>query len=385
MQFANIMFQVIIMKIYVTQAGDSLYSIGKKYGVTIEQLINANGSTVTPTLIIGQAIIIPTAFDERPKKIINGYAYPVIERTALQSALPYLSNISPFSYGVKADGSLVMLNDADMIAIAGGSGVKPILIITTLTEEGIFNSQRSADVLQNDDFADTLIQNILNQLEKYDYFGVDIDFEYIPTELRENYAAFIAKLKSKIAPLGYKTFVSVAPKTSAAQRGLLYEAHDYALLGNAADFILVMTYEWGYTYGPPLAIAPLDKVEEVLRYAVSEIDPAKILIGIPNYAYDWTLPFVSGSRAESMSNTEAVNRARRVGANIMFNEKSKTPYYNYYKDGKEHIVWFEDARSINARMELVNELSLAGMSIWNIMDFYKPLYTTINNYFLPDK
>ncbi len=373
------------MKIYVTQAGDSLYSIGKKFGVTIEQLINANGSTVTPTLIIGQAIIIPTPPSERPKKIINGYAYPVIDRTALQSALPYLSNISPFSYGVKADGSLVMLSDADMIAIAGGSGVKPILIITTLTEEGVFNSQRSADVLQNDDFANTLIDNILKQLEKYDYFGVDIDFEYIPTEFRENYAEFITKLKAKISPLGYKTFVSLAPKTSATQRGLLYEAHDYALLGRAADYVLIMTYEWGYTYGPPMAVAPLDKVEQVLRYAVSEIDPSKVLIGVPNYAYDWTLPYVSGSRAESMSNTEAVDRARRVGANIMFDEQSQTPYYNYYKDGKEHVVWFEDARSINARMELINELGLAGMSIWNIMNFYKPLFTTINNYFLPDK
>ncbi len=385
MHLINIMFQVIIMKIYVTQAGDSLYSIGKKFGVTIEQLINANGSTVTPTLIIGQAIIIPTPYEDRPKKIINGYAYPVIERSNLQSALPYISNISPFSYGVNADGSLVLLNDADMIAIAGGSGVKPILIITTLTEEGVFNSQRSADVLQSDDFEDKLIESIINQLEKYDYFGVDIDFEYIPTNLRENYAEFITKLKSRIGPLGYKTFVSVAPKTSATQRGLLYEAHDYALLGNAADYVLVMTYEWGYTYGPPMAIAPLDKVEEVLRYAVSEIDPSKVLIGIPNYAYDWTLPFVTGNRAESMSNTEAVDRARRVGANIQFDEQSKTPYYNYYKDGKEHVVWFEDARSISARMELINELGLAGMSIWNIMNFYKPLYTTINNYFLPDK
>ena len=385
MQSANIMFQVIIMEIYVTQAGDSLYSIGKKYGVTIEQLINANGSTVTPTLVIGQAIIIPAPEQNRQKKIINGYAYPNIDRGALQSALQYLSHISPFSYGINADGSLVLLNDADIISIAGGYGVKPLLIVTTLTEQGTFNSQRSADVLESEEFANTLIQNIINQLEKYDYFGVDIDFEYIPSNLRENYAAFIENLKSKITPLGYKTFVSLAPKTSGIQRGLLYEAHDYALLGKAADYLLIMTYEWGYTYGPPLAVAPIDKVREVINYAVSEIDTAKILLGVPNYAYDWTLPYESGSRAESMSNTEAVNRARRVGANIHFDEKSQTPYYNYYKDGKEHVVWFEDARSVKARMELINEFSLAGMSIWNIMNFYKPLFTTVNTYFFADK
>ena len=71
--------------------------------------------------------------------------------------------------------------------------------------------------------------------------------------------------------------------------------------------------------------------------------------------------------------------------NIMFDEPSQTPYYKYYSDGKEHIVWFEDARSVNARMELVNSYGLAGMSIWNIMNFYRPLFTTINSYFLPDK
>jgi len=373
------------MKIYVTQAGDSLYSIGKKFGVTIEQLITANGNTVTPTLIIGQAVIIPTPLSDRPKKIINGYAYPNIERGALQSALQYISHISPFSYGINADGTLVPLNDADMISIAGGYGVKPLLIVTTLTEEGSFNSQRSADVLQNKDFEDTLIQNIINQLQTRDYFGVDIDFEYIPTELRESYALFIQNLKSKISPLGYKTFVSVAPKTSSTQRGLLYEAHDYTLLGKAADYVLVMTYEWGYTYGPPMAVAPIDKVKEVISYAVSEIEPKKILLGVPNYAYDWTLPYERGGRAESMSNTEAVNRARRVGANIEFDDNSQTPFYSYYAEGKEHVVWFEDARSVNARMELIKEFNLAGMSVWNIMNFYKPLFSTINNYFLPDK
>lgn len=48
------------MMIHVTQKGDSLYSIGKMYGVTIEQLLEANGPTVQPTLIVGQAVIVPS-------------------------------------------------------------------------------------------------------------------------------------------------------------------------------------------------------------------------------------------------------------------------------------------------------------------------------------
>ncbi len=366
------------MQIHVTQSGDTLYTIGKKYGVTIQQLIDANGETVMPTLIIGQAIIIPTPMQKLGSKLINGYAYPNISQNALVSATPYLSTLTPFSYGIKNDGTLTQLNDAQMLAIFNGPA---LLVVTTLTEEGVFNSNRAAQVLSEDEFSTTLIDNILAKLESGNYFGVDIDFEYIPPEYKNAYTDFISRLREKVSPYGYKVFVSLAPKTSTEQRGLLYEAHDYSALGSVADYVLIMTYEWGYTYGPPMAVAPLDKVETVLQYAVSQIPPEKVLMGIPNYGYDWTLPFVSGSRAESITNTQAITRARKVGANIEFDPVSQAPYYTYYKDGREHIVWFEDARSIKARMELINKLSLAGASIWTVMNFYKPLFYVIGSYF----
>lgn len=373
------------MKIHTVSKGESLYSIGKNYGVTIEQLMFANGDTVTPTLIPGQAVIIPTSVPPVGTKLINGYAYPNIDRGALNAVLPYLSTVSPFSYGVRADGSLIPINDTDLITISESAGVMPILVVTTLTEDGYFDSQRASDILQSDELSQTLIDNILQKLQSRDYFGVDMDFEYIPTENRQNYVDFIKKLRDTVSPYGYRTLVSLAPKTSSVQRGLLYEAHDYAGLGESADYVLIMTYEWGYTYGPPMAIAPIDKVREVVEYAVSEIPPQKILLGIPNYAYDWTRPYVAGSKAQSMSNTEAVNRARRVGAEILFDSQAQTPYYTYYLDGNDHIVWFEDARSVMARMELIKEFDLAGMSVWNVMSFYKPLWTTVNSYFLPQR
>ena len=379
------MLMVMKMIIHTVSKGESLYTIGKKYGVTIEQLIKANGNTVQPTLIIGQAVIIPTAEDKKQSKLINGYAYPNIDRGALISALGYISNISPFSYGIAEDGTLVNLVDTDIITISQSFSVMPILIVTTLTEEGIFNSSRAEQILQNESLADAVIENIALKLESNDYFGVDVDFEYIPAQNKTAYAEFIKKLKLKISALGYKTLVSLAPKTYAAQRGLLYEAHDYKALGEAADYVLVMTYEWGYTYGPPMAIAPINKVREVIEYAVSEIDAKKVLLGVPNYAYDWTLPYVQGSKAQSISNSFAIMNARSVGAEIVFDSQAMTPYYTYFKDEKEHIVWFEDARSVKARMELINEFGLAGFSVWNIMNFYQPLWTTANSYFLPKK
>ena len=99
---------------------------------------------------------------------------------------------------------------------------------------------------------------------------------------------------------------AVAPKTSDTQSGVLYEGHDYAAIGKAVDQVLLMTYEWGYTYGPPMAVAPIDAVERVVRYAVSRIEPGKLLLGFPNYAYDWTLPYEAGlTRAVVIGNEAA--------------------------------------------------------------------------------
>ena len=93
------------------------------------------------------------------------------------------------------------------------------------------------------------------------------------------------------------------PKTSREQAGTLYEGHDYAAVAANTDAVLLMTYEWGYTYGPPMAVAPLPSVRRVVEFALTEMPPEKIFLGFPNYAYDWTLPHAPGT-------TRAVDRER---------------------------------------------------------------------------
>jgi spore germination protein len=160
---------------------------------------------------------------------------------------------------------------------------------------------------------------------------------------------------------------AVAPKLSAAQTGLLYEAHDYPFHGATVDKVILMTYEWGYLSGPPQAVAPLNQVKRVLDYAVSVIPRNKILMGIPNYGYDWVLPYVRGTKATTFSNVEAVARALRNKADIKYDAAAQSPYFNYYDSQKrQHIAWFEDARSIVQKLNLVDEYKLAGISYWTI-------------------
>lgn len=118
-----------------------------------------------------------------------------------------------------------------------------------------------------------------------------------------------------------------------------------------------------------MAVAPINQVRNVVRFAVSQIQPDKIFMGIPNYGYDWTLPYERGaSAAKVVGNTEAINIAATYGATIMFDETSQSPYFEYYeRGGRKHIVWFEDVRSIKAKFDVISDFDLLGAGYWTVM------------------
>ena len=370
------------MRIVTIQPGDSLYKIGKTYGVTVDQLVAANGIDPNKYLVIGDSLIVPSPEEKWGPLIVNGYAYPFIDREVLKKTLPYLTYLSVFSYGVDDEGGLVspQVNDDEVVAMAIAAGVAPVLVLTTVDESGGFNSQRAVNLLESAPNRQRLAEELKAVVQAKGYRGVDVDMEYIPAELKQSYTDLVAYLREQLAPL--PVFVALAPKSSRDQRGLLYEAHDYQGMGGAATNTLVMTYEWGHTYGPPMAVAPINQVERVLNYAVSEIPPQKILMGFPNYGYDWLLPYEQGRPARSIGNYEAVALARKYGAEIQFDDTAESPWFRYYdRRGRQHEVWYEDARSYLAKLTLLQELGLGGVSIWNIMRFFQPLYTLLDGYF----
>lgn len=372
------------MEIYVVRAGDTLTSIGEMFDISARTLSAVNEIPLASGLVVGQTVVIPS--EERvPRRSItvSGYAYPFIGTSLLRSVLPFLTYLIPFTYGITPSGGLVDLNDETLLALSREYGTASLMHLSTLTEEGGFDSALADIVLNNAEARQNLIQNVISVIDEKGYSGIDVDFEFIPARNAAAYADFIAELRAILNAEGKIVIVALAPKTSADQRGLLYEGHDYALLGAAADYVLLMTYEWGYTYGPPLAVAPIPNVRAVIEYALTEIPAEKIYLGIPNYGYDWTLPFVQGeSRAQSISNVEAVDIARENGVEILFNESSQSPYFNYTApDGVRHEVHFEDARSIAAKLSLVEEYSLFGAGYWNLMRPFPQNWAVLSDMF----
>ena len=124
----------------------------------------------------------------------------------------------------------------------------------------------------------------------------------------------------------------------------------------------------GYSAGPPMAVSPIGPVRQVLEYAKTEIPANKIMMGQNLYGYDWTLPFVKGGAyARAISPQTAISLARENHAFIEYDYTAQAPFF-YYRDAsqKQHVVWFEDARSIQAKFDLLKELSLRGVSYWKL-------------------
>lgn len=136
-----------------------------------------------------------------------------------------------------------------------------------------------------------------------------------------------------------------------------------------------------------MATSPINNMRRVLQYGVSVIDPNKILMGIPNYAYDWPLPFVQGeTSAESLGNQEAIERGVQYGVTILFDEEAQSPYYYYTNaEGVQHVVWFDDVRSMNAKLRLIPEFGLHGGGVWQIMKFFPGLWLVAGSIFTIEK
>ena len=366
---------------HVVQPGETLSAVARLYGMPLRALYRNNFALRgDPAIQAGQTLVIAYEGEKLGETYTNGYAYPFIRASLLSAALPYMSQLTPFTYGINADGGLLPLDDEMLLSAARRLGAAPLMHLSSLTESDTFSSQRAVEVLTDQARQQALIDQVLETIDTKGYQGLDVDFEYIPAQQREDYAAFIQSLHRRLAPRGLPVVVALAPKTNARQRGLLYEAHDYQLLGAAADFVLLMAYEWGYTYGPPMAVAPLPNVRQVLDYAVTAIPREKIYLGIPYYGYDWPLPFRSGeTRARSISNQTAVDLAIREKAEIQYDQHAQAPWFYYTaEDGTVHEVWFEDARSLAAKLDLIREYGLHGAGYWSLMRPYPQGWTLLN-------
>jgi spore germination protein len=356
------------MFIYTVRPGDQLRQLAHAFHVAPESIIAVNGLPNPGHLLTGQSLIIPTASPVIDKKEINVNGYQYFLGPGAVSVInekgEYLTVLTPFAYTVNEKGELDQIDDAALIEAAFENKTAPMMCIinfssTVRGQDVVHELLGSGAAVQN------LIFNIIAVMKQKGYRGLNIDFEYVPPEDKESYNAFLRLTADKLHEQGFFVSSAVAPKIGPEQTGMLYGGIDYPAHGELMDFVILMTYEWGYRAGPPQAISPLNQIRRVLDYAVSVIPENKLFFGFQIYARDWLLPHVKGQEAETFSCQEALNRAVLHNAEIRYDEIAQSPFFTYRdSQGQMHEVWFEDARSAQAKFETVREYGLAGISYW---------------------
>ncbi|WP_226675194.1 LysM peptidoglycan-binding domain-containing protein [Mesobacillus jeotgali] len=363
------------------KSGETMWAIAQQYGVTVNQIATANNISNPAVIYPGGILRIPAP--AKPVIEVNAYITRMDDtgRRNVLSRGHLFTYLAPFSYKMGEDGSLLNLQDTNVLQAANMTNTSPLLTITN-EADGSFSSDRAAAILRNPAVQDTLLNNILAKMKEKGYTGLNIDFEYVYPEDRENYNNFLRKSVAQLHPQGYTVSTALAPKQRADQEGLLYEAHDYDAHGEIVDFVVIMTYEWGWSGGRPWAIAPINEVRKVLDYAVTAIPRDKILMGVPLYGRDWRIPWVQGTYARTVSPKGAVELAAQQGVNIQYNDTYQSPFFRYTDaDGQQHEVWFEDARSVQAKYDTVKNYGLRGVSFWTLGPSFPQNWPVLQNNF----
>ena len=277
----------------------------------------------------------------------------------LQAHAGDISFLVPFWFGVNESGALVDQSDAATMTLARQLGLPVLAIVHN------FASRQYGPLihrlLTSESLRRTLVSNILRMLISRGFAGVNIDFEFIPPEDRPCLTMFMAELYQALKPYGLIVTISVPPQLRDDPTHPFAGAFSYPDIACYSDQVYIMAYD--EHVAKPGPIASIGFVRQVLAYALSVIPRHKIRLGMAVYGRDWG----AGTKLpKELSFQEAVNTAYCHGASIRYDNEAQEPTFTYEVNGDRHVVWFEDARSFEARLNIAVQERIPGIAVWRL-------------------
>jgi spore germination protein len=347
---------------YQIQSGDNLWDLSLRFQTSLTNILLANPGVDPDRLYIGQRLTIPSPL--RMEIASLGFIIPFSPETflasfnALARQITYLAVVA---YSLTDEGyAYVELNDSAIVSKSRQLNVIPLLMIRNF-KNGEFSPELIGKVLENPTLRNNLVESLVQLTRERGYGGVSIDFEFIPPQRRFDFIKFLKDLKTELGEL--ILHVNVHAKSQDLPTNRIVGAYDYRAIGNVADIVAVMTIDYGYPTGPPDPIAPIWWMEEVIRYALSNIISGKLQIAFALYGYD---KVVSTHNTKALSVQGSQNQAISNGAFIEYDSYAQAPWYRYWKGTEEHIVWFEDIRSYMEKYRLLDLYQLSGATFWQL-------------------
>ena len=314
----------------------------------------------------------------------NGFVYPFIKRETLIKTLPSLTYMSVFNYTSIDKGEIIEYqDDTEIIKIAKDYGVIPLMMLSTLTPTGTANIEIAYRILLNEVYQEETINNFIEIMRRKGYQGINIIFSYLNEENQSLYQSFVQRIYNRIQSEGFIFYITINFNTQIIENKIELQKVDYGKLSEFSNGLIFVKFKFGFDYGPPDPVTNLTNIRILIDYVISYSSSDKLNIGIQAIGYDWQLPYIPNkSSATSLSIDAVLRLAYQVGTSIQFDDVSQTPYFYYnqftFDYPYQHIVWFVDARSINAIDKLIIEYNLNGCGVWNIMIYNAQLWTIIN-------
>ena len=369
---------------YTVQSGDTLYQIATRYNSTVNLIVAVNALANSALIYPGQVLVIPQVQSGAvaATSIASIGYFQISSINKLEQSIAQLGQYftygALFHYPVSSTGTItVSANTQRAVTALKNQNVKPLAVITNWGSTGTFESDLAHTILSDATVKTQTINNLVTVLGNYQFSGVNVDFENMYPADRQLYNNFIRDLAAALKPRGYTVSIAVAPKAADYPNASWVGAFDYATLGSLVDFVFIMTYEWGWVGGPPMAVSPINQVRSVLTYAVSQIPANKVIQGVPLYGYDWPLPQTAANLAATVDLVNVYTLATNYNAVINYDTTAQAPWFNYYDtQGRQHEVWFDDARSVTVKYQTAQEFKLRGVGFWS--PFNQPYGFTAN-------
>ena len=354
--------QALPERYYQIKPGDTYWKLSQQFQTTIQDMMTANPTVDPNALPVGLRIRIPTAQKYSMQTLVFFDAIsgaPYLE--TLNDLADSITYLAIFTYSFNSEGELLTIDDDLILQRTKSLNIKPLLVISNYDVQ-MFSSELADTVLKDETKRKTLVQNLVEKVKEKGYAGVSIDFEFVPPERRNDFTAFLKELKQGLGNLVLQ--LNAHAKSSDMPTNRLVGFLDYKATGEVVDIVSVMTIDYGYAIGPPDPIAPVWWIEQVLMYATSQIDRRKIMMAMSLYGYDWTVPKIAD--AEMISNQNAQNRALNGWIPIQYNPIAQAPNYSYNLANQEHVVWFEDIKSMIAKYKQLEAYNLLGSTYWRL-------------------
>lgn len=326
---------------------------------------NLTGLRMDPTL--GVTLPAPTPVTKK-KKIVSGWLPGWGQEAGLNTINNnngVINELSPFWFYLNTAGGVSGATGTGDANVINTARTQNQLILPTISNA--FDGERVIKVIRDPGKKNALIDNIVALVMQGNYDGIDIDFENVPATDRGNFTAFVQQLGGRLHEQGKLMSITVMPKLSepGAPGGGGGAAQDYAAIAASADRVRVMAYDYHYQGGQPGPVAPAEWVNRLLTFATTVIPRDKLVLGIPTYGYDWA-PTGGKTNGRAIIYGKARQLATQFGQEIKVDAASDSPFFNYDAGGVTHHVWFENAQSLSAKLDLVNKFDIGGIAIWSL-------------------